>query len=402
MIINNYAVAMDAQYFNLKRDSLQAEVQSQTDDFANGESNQVDKIETLESPSKANTNELSIELSKAVLHKLNISNSGFPDSMLAPMINPDFNNRNSSDNPIVIQSNYEEQALDFQVKAYIQTDSKEIEVSLDVSLSRSFTHQMSINFDLLTQQLKDPLVLSFDGNMPTLSSETFSFDIDSDGESDQISQLNAGSGFLAFDKNNNSKIDDGNELFGTQSGDGFGDLSEYDDDKNGWIDENDAIFDKLRIWKKDGEKEELLALGEVGVGAIFLGNTSTPFELKSDSNALLGEIKSSGFFLRENGTAGVISQIDLAVNEQTQEELENLKNTQRNSNLFSLINLYNTDSQDTSSAGSTDTLMENLDTKIKNLESKLSSANDDSKPALQSQIAGLQAQKIAILQRQIA
>jgi len=62
-------------------------------------------------------------------------------------------------------------------------------------------------------KLKDPLVLSFDGQMPTLSTKTFSFDIDSDGKSDQISQLNAGNGFLALDRNNNKKIDDGSELF---------------------------------------------------------------------------------------------------------------------------------------------------------------------------------------------
>lgn len=56
-----------------------------------------------------------------------------------------------------------------------------------------------------------------------------------------------GSGFLALDRNQNGVVDDGSELFGTQSGDGFAHLALYDQDSNGWIDANDPVFDKLRI-----------------------------------------------------------------------------------------------------------------------------------------------------------
>ena len=37
------------------------------------------------------------------------------------------------------------------------------------------------------------------------------------------------------------------KLFGTSSGDGFKDLAEYDEDGNGWIDENDSIFNRLKV-----------------------------------------------------------------------------------------------------------------------------------------------------------
>ena len=77
------------------------------------------------------------------------------------------------------------------------------------------------------------------------------FDIDADGEEESISYLQGGSGYLALDKNGDGVINDGSELFGTKSGDGFADLAEYDADGNGWIDENDPIFDKLLIWAKD-------------------------------------------------------------------------------------------------------------------------------------------------------
>ncbi|MDI6602302.1 MAG: hypothetical protein QME46_11105 [Thermoanaerobacteraceae bacterium] len=37
------------------------------------------------------------------------------------------------------------------------------------------------------------------------------------------------------------------------TGNGFQELMQFDDDSNSWIDENDDIFDKLRIWTKDSD-----------------------------------------------------------------------------------------------------------------------------------------------------
>ena len=82
---------------------------------------------------------------------------------------------------------------------------------------------------------RSPLVINLDSNVTTLSDQKFMFDIDSDGILDSISYLNKGSGYLALDKNGDGVINDGNELFGTKSGDGFYDLSRYDEDHNGIV-----------------------------------------------------------------------------------------------------------------------------------------------------------------------
>ena len=85
-----------------------------------------------------------------------------------------------------------------------------------------------------------------------------------------------------------------------------------DDDRNGWIDESDAAFDRLQVWTRDGAgTDRLQSLGEAGVGAIGLGNIATPFDIKNNANQLLGQIRSSGIVLQENGAAGTIQQIDL-------------------------------------------------------------------------------------------
>ena len=154
---------------------------------------------------------------------------------------------------------------------------------------------------------KDPLVINFDAPTAMLADNKFSFDIDCDGSPDQISRLMAGSGFLSLDLNNDGKINDGSELFGPQSGDGFSDLSLYDSDKNGWIDENDMIFERLRIWTKDEYgNDTLFALGEKGIGAIYLGSAGTTFSLRGEGNEEM-VIRKTGIFLRENGNVGPYS-----------------------------------------------------------------------------------------------
>ena len=109
-------------------------------------------------------------------------------------------------------------------------------------------------------------------------------------------------------------INDGSELFGTRSGHGFADLAAYDVDGNGWIDEADEIWDRLKIWYKDEKGEDVLcSLKDKGVGAICLQNASTDFSLKSgDLNRTLGAIRSSGIFLYENGNVGTIQHVDVA------------------------------------------------------------------------------------------
>ncbi|NLX64607.1 MAG: hypothetical protein GX022_07535 [Clostridiaceae bacterium] len=119
---------------------------------------------------------------------------------------------------------------------------------------------------------------------------------------------------MALDRNNNGIIDDGSELFGPQSGNGFGELAFYDEDQNGWIDENDEIFYKLRIWTLDEKGNKiLLALGQVGIGAIYLGNIRSEYGLKTSGNSSLGQIRSTGIFLKENGQVGTIQHVDLVI-----------------------------------------------------------------------------------------
>jgi len=128
-----------------------------------------------------------------------------------------------------------------------------------------------------------------------------------------VSFVSAGSGFLAFDKNNDQKINNGSELFGPGTGNGFEELAVWDGDQNGWIDENDDVFSKLSVWTRDDNGEDrLISLKEACIGAISLESAAGGFDMTGPDNLLKGRLKSSGVFLFENGNVGSIQQIDLA------------------------------------------------------------------------------------------
>jgi hypothetical protein len=202
----------------------------------------------------------------------------------------------------------------FAASGLVKTaDGREISFQLELSMSRSYYEESNVSLRFGDAARKtDPLVLNFSGNAAQLTDQRFAFDLNSDGRTEQINFVAPGSGFLVFDRNQDGKINNGSELFGPGSGNGFAELALLDDDKNGWIDENDAAFSKLQIWTRDGSgQDQLQSLASAQVGAIALSHISTPFDLKTNDNQLLGQIRSSGIFLQENGVAGTIQQIDL-------------------------------------------------------------------------------------------
>lgn len=193
-------------------------------------------------------------------------------------------------------------------------DGRSIDFNVEVSMSRAYMEKC----DMLEVQdyiKTDPLMINLDTNIGSVSDQKFFFDLDSDGKEEEISFAGKDSGFLAWDKNGDGKINDGSELFGTKSGDGFKDLAEYDEDGNGWIDENDSIYSRLKVWTKDENgNDRLIDLKDADVGAIYLRNADTQFSLKNDENKLNAEIKKTGIYLKEStGAVGTLNHVDLVV-----------------------------------------------------------------------------------------
>jgi hypothetical protein len=212
------------------------------------------------------------------------------------------------------ESYAESEQTRFQAQGLVRTaDGAEISIEIELNMSRSFFTE-SVTSIRAGDALKDPLVINFSGSAAELTRDRYTFDIDADGSADQIHFLTSDSGFLALDRNGDGRINDGSELFGALSGDGFADLAKLDADGNGWIDAGDPVFDRLRVWSRDeAGGEQLVALGARGVGALYVGHITTPFELKSSDNQLVGAIRQTGLYLSEEGEARSLQQIDLVV-----------------------------------------------------------------------------------------
>lgn len=212
------------------------------------------------------------------------------------------------------RSEVRSEELKFSASGRVSTkDGRDIDFKLAFSMSRSTATHESLSFKA-GDALIDPLVLNFDGNTVTMGNIKHTFDLDLDGREDEFSFVGEGSGFLAIDKNGDGKINDGSELFGPTLGNGFEELSAYDEDGNMWIDESDSVFDKLLIWTKDEEgNEELHTLKAKDVGALYLGSALTTFDLGDTQNNLVAKMRESSLFLKENGGAGLLQEVDLRV-----------------------------------------------------------------------------------------
>lgn len=208
----------------------------------------------------------------------------------------------------------EREVTTFSTQGTVTTaDGRSISFGLNMEMSRSFAEMSTAAFDRVqTRQCIDPLVINLEGNPAEFSDQTFFFDLDADGKEEEISRLKDGSGLLAIDKNKDGRINDGTELFGTKSGDGFGDLAVYDSDGNHWIDEADDIWKDLKIWTMDGDGNSILmSLSDAGIGAIHLGSADTQFSAnRTDNNETQGIIRRTGMYLAENGTVGTVQHVD--------------------------------------------------------------------------------------------
>jgi len=216
------------------------------------------------------------------------------------------------------------ESLTFEALGQVTTeDGSQIDFMLALDFDRS-THTEQLNQFQGNRNLIDPLMINLNGGAVGFSDLTFEFDLDSDGEMESIAQAASGSGFIVFDKNQNGIIDNGSEMFGPQSGQGFAELSQYDEDGNGWIDENDSIYSQLGVMTFSGQSQgegqgegqgavqETQSLMAAQVGALFLGSVAADYELNTESGLFAGTIKQSGAALAEDGRVLLMQEVHMA------------------------------------------------------------------------------------------
>jgi hypothetical protein len=212
------------------------------------------------------------------------------------------------------QIHVEKESSSFSSSGVIRTaDGKDITFNVGLEMSREKIEVSHLSLRAGdAAKLVDPLVINFGGNAAALTAEKIDFDLNADGTKERISFLASGSGFLVLDRNQDGVVNNGSELFGPTTGDGFAELSRHDEDGNGWIDEADSVYEHLSVWTlRTQGQDSLLSLRQVGVGAISLMSAKTPYTLETQNGETAGVVRSTGVYLKEDGGVGTVQQIDL-------------------------------------------------------------------------------------------
>lgn len=204
--------------------------------------------------------------------------------------------------------------LSFEALGKVQTeDGRIIDFMLALDFDRSTEIQESAYFSSQVEMI-DPLMLNINGGTVELTDQWFEFDLLANGSNKGLLKTAHGSGYLAFDKNNNGVIDNGRELFGPMTNNGFEELRQYDEDGNGWIDANDSIYSQLGMLTFNEEGAVFISAKDAGLGAIYLGAISSDYQLLSDEGKALGSIKQTGVGLSEQGQTLLIQEVHLQLN----------------------------------------------------------------------------------------
>jgi hypothetical protein len=164
----------------------------------------------------------------------------------------------------------EQESIQFNSGGTVTTaDGRALAFSLEFSMSRAYYEQSGMEVHLNGAAKVDEFAVAMERRSPSLSSD---------------------------------KADYSNE---------FTELRAYDLEHDGWIGEAD-VCGRLSILplSEKGDKT-LIRLADVGIGAIYLQEVDTPYEVR-DMTETYGDVRSGSAYLKGSGRAGV-HHIDLSL-----------------------------------------------------------------------------------------
>ena len=138
-----------------------------------------------------------------------------------------------------------------------------------------------LTISVLPTNLTSPIILDLNGDgVQTLDMNATDgrFDLLNTGAAVRSGWISQGDAFLAIDSNGNGSIDDRNELFGGEVGEGFAKLASFDSNGDGQVDRNDARFNELRLWQdRDSDHQtdagELFSLTDAQIASLSVSYT---------------------------------------------------------------------------------------------------------------------------------
>ncbi|MCK9605978.1 MAG: hypothetical protein M0R33_05945 [Methylomonas sp.] len=216
----------------------------------------------------------------------------------------------NSDTGLVYQqsmSSFETQTITFNAQGSINTkDGKSIHFS--VSLSMSHVLYTETNLDLQTGDTASgaPLSVDFEGNSAELTATHFEFALDTHGSQGQVNSLKSTN---ARQIPVSKQADTGNHA---SESDNVEQPSGNDSKDSQLLGMAKFVYQQLRIWQRHADgSQQLLALGEKNLGALYLGHLNAPLQSKTTENKpTLLETADGNMNLPQNNQADTPQQIN--------------------------------------------------------------------------------------------
>ena len=245
-------------------------------------------------------------------------NSLLNNDMLSPLgaqlINIDGQSFQQGDVVSVEQWHSREQQLEYQVQGTFMVNEQELFLDYNYSLA---SEQISYSkIEMSVEALKDPIIVQFGSRGLGEISGQKDFDFNQDKSLNILPVFSGDVGYLVYDKNHNNKADDGGELFGPETGQGFTELAQLDSNKNGFIDAEDQHFEQLYLWQPgndNNQAEQWLSLEEAEIQAISLSAISTPYDFYDQQGEIQAQLRQSSFAISENGIGRGVHQVDVRI-----------------------------------------------------------------------------------------
>lgn len=207
-----------------------------------------------------------------------------------------------------------EQNLNYQMQGIFEFDDQE--VSLNYNFSLSSERQSYSKVEMSVEALKDPIIVQFGSQgLGEINGQRI-FDINQDSRLDSLPVFSGDVGYLVHDTNDNMIADNGSELFGPKTGQGFTELAQLDSNKNGFIDAGDEQFEKLYLWQpssEENQEEQWLSLKEANIKAISLSKIDTPFDFYDQNGEVQARLRQSSFAISEDGAGRGVHQVDVRI-----------------------------------------------------------------------------------------
>jgi len=207
-----------------------------------------------------------------------------------------------------------EQNLNYQIQGKFNINDQTLSLNYNVNLTHKHTSYSKMEISAAT--LKDPLLVQFDSQALGEIKGEKAFDINQDNALDKLPIFSGDIGYLVYDQNFNQQADNGSELFGPKTGQGFMELAKLDSNNNGFIDVEDQAFEQLYIWQPNeniNQVDQWLSLKEAKIQAISLSAINTPFTFYDHNGEVQAQLRQSSFAISDEGYGRGVHQVDIRV-----------------------------------------------------------------------------------------